>query len=195
MPSVPLTHEERLRLSLRERIAELEAENAELKTSGVHWWHKMRAVAKALGCKSLADVCGKIAELEAENARVWAEDERVGRHCDALIERHKADDLRIATLEVENKRLRYEIIDAKILAYGTIWDRTTEGRNEDQKDDLCEQIAFQAARNKAVLDKVQSELDAVRKNVHCPDDRLLSEWLVFREPVYGTIFKTRADTP
>ena len=36
------------------------------------------------------------------------------------------------------------------------------------------------------------ELELARKNLRCPDDRLLSQWLVVREPpVYATTFKAK----
>lgn len=56
-------------------------------------------------------------------------------------------------------RLKNEITDAKALAYNTIWDRTTEGIEADQKDDLCEQLYLQSQRNKAVLDRATIEIE------------------------------------
>lgn len=40
--------------------------------------------------------------------------------------------------------------------------------------------------------ELEAELNAARKNLKCPDDRLLSQWLMVREPpVFDLTFKAK----
>jgi hypothetical protein len=64
--------------------------------------------------------------------------------------------------------LRNEISDAATLAYNTIWDRTQETIEADQSCGLCEILARQARRNRAMYDAAVAEVAALRKQLHPP---------------------------
>ena len=54
--------------AMEAEVSRLRGEVEELSRGGVHWWHKMRKVAKVLGVEKLSDVCGAVECLCAEAA-------------------------------------------------------------------------------------------------------------------------------
>ena len=69
----------------------------------------------------------------------------------------QSDECKLAERDNRIRELEAEIQDAKALAYNTMWDRTAEGIEADQKDDLCEQLYLQNQRNLAMYERIKAE--------------------------------------